>query len=109
MNINENNPMNEMDDENSIIELTGDDGNDVSFEMIGRFDYDGSDYLALIPYESEEDASEDDDLEVVFMEVCLDENDEEYYELVEEEDLLDALLEKLNKLIEEDEANEENK
>lgn len=103
-----NNEFEAMDDEDRIIELTGDDGKDVSFEMIGRFDYDGSDYLALIPYESDEDTSDDEDIDVVFMEVCMDENKEEYYEVVEEDDLLDALLEKLNKLIEDAEANGEN-
>lgn len=102
-----NNEFEAMDDEERIIELTGDDGKDVSFEMIGRFDYDGSDYLALIPYEPDEDTSDDEDIDVVFMEVCLDENDEEYYEVVDEDDLLDALLEKLNTLIEDAETNEE--
>ena len=101
------NGMNEMDDQDNIIELTGEDGVDVSFEIIGRFDYEGSDYLALIPCETEEDGSSDnEDLEVVFMEVCMDENEEEYYEVVDEDDLLEALLEKLTKLLDDAETNE---
>ena len=86
-----------MDEEDGIIEMIDEDDKVVRFEMMGRFEYDGTDYLALVP--ADEGDEDTDEIEVVFMEVCLDDNEEEIYELVEDEELNDALLAELTELM----------
>ena len=42
-------------DENDIITLEFDDGVDLECEIMGIFDYDGNDYIALIPLDDSDD------------------------------------------------------
>ena len=79
-----------------LIELTDDEGNSVSFELLATLNYDGKDYLALSPADEDEDGEE---TSVLFMEVVED-GEDEYYEAVEEDELLDRLFDKLGELME---------
>ena len=46
---------NQIQDENDIITLEFDDGEDLECEIMGIFDYDGNDYIALIPLDDSDD------------------------------------------------------
>ncbi len=78
--------------------LTGDDGVDVEFEYIGSVDYEGSEYIVLLPVEDDEDG----EAEVLILKVeslgtKVDEDGEEYedeqYVSVDSEETLDAVFE----------------
>ena len=45
----------QVQNEEDIITLEFDDGADVECEIMGIFDYDGSDYIALIPLDDSDD------------------------------------------------------
>ena len=86
----ENNPneMNEEIDDNIII-LDDEEGNEQSFEFLDLIDYEGEEYVVLLPVEEAEDAGE-----VVILQVEDTENEEEEsYISVEDEDTLNKVFE----------------
>lgn len=74
------------EDEAFILELTDEEGNEVSFELIDSVDYEGKEYLILLP--PEEEASE-----VVILEVEPHADGTENYLSVDSEDTLMAVYE----------------
>ena len=60
---NEKNIINEDDEESSIITLTGDDGEQIDFELLDIINYSGTDYAVLAPADEE---SENADQVVIF-------------------------------------------
>lgn len=81
--------MSEMNDEN-LITLTDEDGNDVPFLLLDIVTYRDDDYMVLLPMEVEE-MDEDEADEVVVLKVVRTE-DEETYEAVEDGDILTAVF-----------------
>lgn len=85
------------EEEGSTMVLSDDDGVEVEFEYIGSVDYEGAEYVVLLPVEDDEDG----EAEVLILKVEttteVDENGEEYedeqYVSVESEDVLDAVFE----------------
>lgn len=74
----------EMENEDALITLEDEDGNEVEFEFLDVVEYDNDEYIVLI--ENQEDADE-----VVILKInALDEDTEEYISIDDEE-----LLEKL--------------
>lgn len=65
--------MNELD---NIVTLTDADGNEVDFEILDIFPYNGTDYAALLPLDDESDAPEVTILEVVHAAEDSDETDQ---------------------------------
>lgn len=74
------------EEEISILELTDEDGNEVEFELIDSVDYEGKEYLILLP--PEEEASE-----VVILEVEPHADGSESYLTVNDEATLMAVFE----------------
>ena len=74
------------EEESSIIVLTDENGEDVEFEYLDCIEYEGKEYLVLIP--TEEDANE-----IVILEVQPVDEENENYIAVESEDILDAVYE----------------
>ena len=78
-----------MENENIII-LTDEDGVDVEFEFCASIEYQGDEYVVLLP-------TDDDDGEVVILQVMEDENadedDEATYVGVDDEEVLQAVFE----------------
>ena len=72
------------EEENSLITLTDENGNDVEFEYLDCIDYEGKEYLVLIP--NEEDAEE-----IVILEVEPVDEETENYIAVESEETLNAV------------------
>ena len=80
----------EMMENDNIIVLTDEDGVDVEFEFCASVEYEGNEYVVLLP-------TEDDDGEVVILQVMEDEDagedDEATYVGVDDEDVLQAVFE----------------
>ena len=72
------------EEETSILTLTDENGNDVDFEYLDCIDYEGKEYLVLIP--NEEDAEE-----IVILEVEPVDEELENYLAVENEEVLNAV------------------
>lgn len=72
------------EEEVSILTLTDENGNDVDFEYLDCIEYQGKEYLCLLP--AEEDASE-----IVILEVEPVDEENENYLAVTDEAVLDAV------------------
>ena len=79
----------ELDD--NIIVLSDEDGEEVSFEFLDLVEYDGEEYVVLLPA----DLSEDEDGEVVILRLEDTDSDaeEESYVSVEDEEVLNKVFE----------------
>ena len=80
----ENENIMEMEEEVSILTLTDENGNDVNFEYLDCIEYQGKEYLVLLP--EEEDAAE-----LVILEVEPVDEEVENYLAVEDEAVLEAV------------------
>lgn len=74
------------EEEPSIITMTDENGEEVEFEYLDSVEYEGKEYLVLIP--AEEDANE-----IVILEVEPVDDELENYLAVEDEDTLNAVYE----------------
>lgn len=73
------------EEEKSILSLTDEDGNEVEFELIDSVDYDGSEYLILLP-------PDEDACEVIILEVEPHPDGTESYLTVDNDDVLNAVF-----------------
>ena len=77
----------------NIVTLKDEDGNDVKFEFLDLIDYEGEEYVVLLPAEEGEDA-EPDEVVILQLEKDSDENsEEETYVSVDDEEVLNAVFE----------------
>lgn len=77
----------------NIVTLKDEDGNDVKFEFLDLIDYEGEEYVVLLPAEEAEDA-EPEEVVILQLEKDADENsDEETYVSVDDENVLNAVFE----------------
>ncbi len=72
------------EEESSILTLTDEHGEDVNFEYLDCIEYNGVEYLVLMPEDSNE---------IVILEVQPVDEENENYVAVENEDTLDAVYE----------------
>ena len=72
------------EEESSTIALTDENGQDVTFDYLDCLEYEGKEYLVLMP-------AEDDSNEVVILEVEPIDEENENYLAVEDEEILDAV------------------
>ncbi|MBR3133950.1 MAG: DUF1292 domain-containing protein [Clostridia bacterium] len=80
----------EYNEEDSIVVLKDEDGNDVQFEFLDLIEYNNENYVILLP--AEEVESEDADEVVILKEDNDPDSDEESYISVEDEDTLNAVF-----------------
>lgn len=73
------------EEEVSILTLTDENGNDVDFEYMDSIEYEGKEYLVLIPVEDESG-------EIVILEIKPVDEETENYLAVENEDVLNAVF-----------------
>lgn len=72
----------------NIITLNDEEGNEVEFEFLDLIEYDGEEYVVLLPVEETEDAGE-----VVILQVEDIDSEEESYISVEDDDVLKKVFE----------------
>ena len=75
-----------LEEDESILTLTDENGVDTEFEYLDCIEYDGKEYLVLLPLDDEEGA-------IVILEVEPVDEENENYIAVESEDVLDAVYE----------------
>ena len=73
-----------MEEEESILTLTDENGDDIQFEYLDCIEYEGKEYLILMPVE-------EDSGEIVILEVQPVDEENENYLAVEDEAVLDAV------------------
>ncbi len=86
MNDDENNVPNEQEGEelDNIIVLNDEDGNEIEFEFLDLIEYEGEEYVVLLPNDEEDDAGE-----VVILKLeDTDSEEEESYVSVDDEEVL---------------------
>ena len=91
MNDDVNNVPNEQEGEelDNIIVLNDENGDEIEFEFLDLIEYDGEEYVVLLPHDEEEDADE-----VVILKLeDTDSEDEESYVSVDDEEVLQNVFE----------------
>lgn len=82
------------EEENNIVILKDEEGNDVKFEFLDLIEYNNDNYVVLLPAEESEDGDGDGDEVVILKEDKESENgDEEEYVSVDDEDVLNKVFE----------------
>ena len=79
-------PGEEDDELDNIITLNDEDGNEVDFEFLDLIEYEGNDYVVLLPVEEDSD-------EVVILQVEEVGEDEESYISIDNEEVMTAVFE----------------
>lgn len=90
---------NYMEQENIVL-LTDEDGNEVEFEHIMTLEHNGKSYVLLVPITEMEDVEED---ELVIMEITTDEEGNDVYAGIEDEATMEAVFNKYLEIVEEEE------
>ena len=85
--------------ENNLLELIDENGDTVTFEMVASLEREGKEYLALMLPDEDEESEE---AEIVFMQVEIDENDQDSYVSVEDEELQAQLFDQLLELMDQE-------
>ena len=78
-----------MSEHDNILTLTDEDGNDIDFEFVDVLEYNGNEYVVLLPTEEEEGGSEAVILRVEPIEGT---EDEEAYVAIEDDEELAAVF-----------------
>ena len=77
-----------MEELENIVVLTDENGNEVSFEYLDLIEYEGAEYVVLLPVEGEED----DEVQILKVEPIPGSDDEESYVSVDDEETLFAIF-----------------
>ena len=86
-----------MEEQSTIIELVDESGNNVKFDLVMTFDYEGKRYAALLPVDNVEGVGDD---EVVLLEVVKDKSGENFVS-IENPILLDEVFNEFIELFDE--------
>ena len=87
--------------EPDIISVTDDEGNEILFELLERYETDEDVYVAITEYREDDEEIVEADFEVIILKVVEDENGDEYLEEIRDDmeyeqvsDILMAMVEK---------------
>lgn len=87
--------------EPDIISVTDEDGNEILFELLERYETDNDVYVAITEYRDGDEEIVEADFEVIILKVVEDENGDEYLAEIDDEieyeqvsDILMAMVEK---------------
>lgn len=98
-----NNVPNEQEGEelDNIIVLNDENGDEIEFEFLDLIEYEGEEYVILLPVEDEEDEEEPGEVVILKLEDT-DNEDEESYVSVDDEEILNAVFEKFKEKFKDD-------
>ncbi|MCD7954211.1 MAG: DUF1292 domain-containing protein [Lachnospiraceae bacterium] len=86
------NDLDDLEELDNIITLTDENGNDIQFEFLDLLEYEGEEYVILLPLEDED--ADEDGAEVVILRLGEDNPDgTESYESVDDPQVLEAVYE----------------
>ena len=77
-----------MEEMENIVTLNDENGNEVSFEYLDLIEYEGGEYVVLLPLED----NENDEVQILKVEPIPGSDDEESYVSVEDEETLFAIF-----------------
>ena len=80
--------------EPDIISVTDDDGNELLFELLERYETDNDVYVAITKYNETDEDIVDGDYEVITLKVETDDNGDEYLDEIEDQ-ISDILMQKI--------------
>lgn len=87
--------------EPDIISVTDEDGNEILFELLERYETDEDVYVAITEYRDDSEDIVEADFEVIILKVAEDENGDEYLEEIQDEmefeQVSDILMAKVEK------------
>ena len=84
------NKMDENAYESAVFTLTDEEGNEIDFEVIDKYEKNGETYFAMIPIDAEDITDGDDDIcEYVILKLEKEENGEEFLVSVDDDDEFD--------------------
>lgn len=86
--------------EPDIISVNDEDGNEILFELLGRYEDENGVYVAITEYRDDAEEIVDGDYEVIILKV-INEGDEEYLEEIESEEEYERVSDILMKMVEE--------
>ena len=89
----------EYGDQDNLVVLVDEDGNEVTFEHLMTLEHKGKNYICLVPAEEMEDVEED---ELVIMRIETDDEGNDYYSTIESDDELEEVFDAYLKIAEED-------
>jgi uncharacterized protein YrzB (UPF0473 family) len=68
-----------------ILSVTDDDGNEILFELLERYETEDDVYVAITEYRDDEEEIVEADFEVVILKVVTDDNGDEFLEEIQDE------------------------
>lgn len=68
-----------------IISVTDDEGNEIEFELLERYETDEAVYVAITEYRSDDEDIVEGDFEVIILKVVEDEHGDEYLEEIQDD------------------------
>lgn len=71
--------------EPDIISVNDEDGNEILFELLERYETDDDVYVAITEYRDDDEDIVDADFEVIILKVVTDDNGDEYLEEIQDE------------------------
>jgi len=80
-----------MDEQDNIIVLTDENGEEDSFEYLDTVEYEGMEYVVLTPFEDEEEDTSDE-LEVVILRILHEENGDDSFVSEENGEIVEAVF-----------------
>ena len=87
--------------EPDIISVTDEDGNEILFELLERYETDDDVYVAITEYRDDEEEIVEADYEVIILKVVEDENGDEYLEEIKDDMEYDQVSDILMAMVEE--------
>lgn len=88
---NENNENYEDENADNIVTLKDEEGNDVTFELLDLIEYEGDNYVILLPY-NEDSGEEGNEVVILKEDGMTEDNENTNYVTVEDEDALDKIF-----------------
>ena len=93
-----------MEENNNLVQLQDENGNEINFEHLMTLEYEGSYYVVL---EATEDTDDCQEGEAIILKIVRDEeSDEDVYATIEDEDELNAVFERVMAIMEEEDEAE---
>lgn len=92
----------EKEDDGTLITLLDEDGNEQEFEHLASLEYNGSDYVALVPYYSDPEKLIESDGELVILKTAEDENGEQLFSVIEDDKEFSAVADRFRDALEDE-------
>lgn len=91
------------EEEDSIVELTDEDGTVSRFEYLSTIPYEGEEYVVLMVLD-DKDSTEEEDGEVIILQIDKDENGEDIYVSVDDDNVSQAVFDKFMEAMDEEDG-----